>query len=259
VSLRLVFVRCQCVPVSAILVYIIVQVVPRTIAPTLVFVASVAWLSGWHIYRLYTDYMGWSLDATMILMIWTVKACTFAYNVADGQALNLGLKLSERESTHIFRAERALTKIPSLLEYFSYVFFFGGVLVGPCFEIKEYFDMIDGSLLKKYKLASIPSTIIPALKCVATGLLMYVGLAIAGMYPMLGYIHTDAFGNLPFVAKFAYFWISITSSRFKYYFAWSVEKREFVPEFFLCSPLLCVLSPCPGASVRPVVLRLVSV
>lgn len=158
----------------------------------------------------------------MILMIWTVKACTFAYNVADGQALNEGLKLSDRESTHQFRAERALTKVPSLLEYFSYVFFFGGVLVGPCFEAKEFFDFTDGKLIEKYKLKSIPSTILPALKCVLTGLGMYIGLAIAGMYPILGYVHTEAFGALPFLTQFAYFWISITSSRFKYYFAWSV-------------------------------------
>ena len=239
--------------------YILVQIVPRSVAPTIVFVTTVAWLSALHIWRLYTgqrrarteqhgmqqpttlatpehraqlliavdvcfavvpDYMGWSLDATMILMIWTVKASTFAYNVADGQALNAGLKLSDRESTHNFRADRALTTLPSLLEYFSYVFFFGGVLVGPCFEAKEYFDFIDGKLMAKHGLKSIPNTILPALKCVLLGALMYGGIFVASLYPMLGVVHTPAFGNLPFVQKMTYFWISITASRFKYYFAW---------------------------------------
>ena len=38
--------RCsQHVPLSAILVYILVQVVPRSIAPTVVFVTTVGWLS----------------------------------------------------------------------------------------------------------------------------------------------------------------------------------------------------------------------
>ena len=168
----------------------------------------------------------------MILMIWTVKACTFAYNIADGQALNAGLKLSERESTHIFRSERALTKVPSLLEYFSYVFFFGGVLVGPCFEAKEYFDFIDGKLIKKYDMTSTPNPIIPTLKCVVTGLLCYIGIALAAMYPILGYMHTPAFGALPFFPKFVYFWISITASRYKYYFAWLLGEAGCVATGF---------------------------
>jgi lysophospholipid acyltransferase len=33
-------------------------------------------------------------------------------------------------------------------------------------------------------------------------------------------VHTSEFGALPFTQKFVYFWIAITSSRFKYYFAW---------------------------------------
>lgn len=185
-----------------------------------------------HIYRLYTDYMGWSLDATMVLMIWTVKACTFAYNVSDGQALNAGLQLSERASTHTFRAERAITKIPNLLEYFSYVFFFGGVLCGPCFEAKEYFDFIDGALMKKHKLNAIPNTIIASLKCVGIGLLMYIGMIIAGMYPIMNFVSTPAFGSMAFLPKFAYFTISITASRFKYYFAWNLGEAGCVATGF---------------------------
>ena len=52
------------VPLSALLVYILVQFAPRRYAPTIVFVTTLGWLSALHIYRLYVDYMGWSLDAT---------------------------------------------------------------------------------------------------------------------------------------------------------------------------------------------------
>jgi len=208
------------VPLSALLVYVLVQVLPRRMAPTVVFVTTVGWLSALHIWRLYVDYMGWSLDATMLLMIWTAKASMFAYNVADGQALNAGLKLSERESTHIFRAERAITQMPSLLEYFSYVFFFGGVLVGPCFEAKEFFDFVDGSLQRKHGLASLPSSILPSLKCALLGVSMYAGMFIFGLYPLMGVVNSEAFGTMPFLQRFTYFWIAITSSRFRYYFAW---------------------------------------
>ncbi len=160
------------------------------------------------------------LDSLVVLlMIWTVKASTFAYNVADGQALKAGLKLSERESTHTFRADRAITELPGPLAYFSYVFFFGGVLVGPCFEAKEFFDFVDGSLLRSHNMKSLPSSILPALRCVLLGFLMYVGIFIAGFYPLQNYVNTLEFGNLPFGERFIYFWIAITASRFKYYFA----------------------------------------
>lgn len=59
------------VPASALLVYVLVQIVPRSYAPTVVFLTSVGWLSALHIWRIYVDYMGWSLDATMLLMIWS--------------------------------------------------------------------------------------------------------------------------------------------------------------------------------------------
>jgi hypothetical protein len=52
------------VPLSALLVYVLVQFAPRRYAPTIVFVTTLGWLSALHIYRLYVDYMGWSLDAT---------------------------------------------------------------------------------------------------------------------------------------------------------------------------------------------------
>ena len=173
-----------------------------------------------HIFRVIYHYMAYDLDATMILMIWTVKASTFAYNVADGQALNAGELLSPRESTHLFRSDRALTKLPGLLEYFSYVFFFGGVLVGPCFEAKEYLDFTSGALLNKHCLKHLPASILPALKCVLLALVMYAGVFVYSMCPMFGVVHTAEFGAWPFPAKFAYFWVAITASRFKYYFAW---------------------------------------
>ena len=41
-----------------------------------------------------------------------------------------------------------LEKLPSLLEFFAYVYFFGGFLAGPAFNMKEYLSFVDGSLFK---------------------------------------------------------------------------------------------------------------
>src|SRR4051812_42203946 len=50
-----------------------------------------------------------------------------------------------------------LTRLPSLLEFFSYVYFFGGFLAGPAFNMKEYLDFMNGTLFASVRvlLASV--------------------------------------------------------------------------------------------------------
>lgn len=43
-----------------------------------------AYMSLSHLYRLYVDYLGWSLDFTGPQMILTIKLSSFAYNAYDG-------------------------------------------------------------------------------------------------------------------------------------------------------------------------------
>lgn len=66
--------------------------------------------------------------------------------------------LSTHAKTAELRASRAVLALPSPLEFASYVFFFGGVLVGPCFEIKEYLDFTDLTLFKKVVTLAGPSS-----------------------------------------------------------------------------------------------------
>ena len=47
----------------------------------IVFIESLVYLSAHHIYRQYTDYGGWTMDVTTILMMATAKYTSFAYNV----------------------------------------------------------------------------------------------------------------------------------------------------------------------------------
>lgn len=49
-----------------------------------VFAFVMAYMSLSHLYRLYVDYLGWSLDFTGPQMILTIKLSSFAYNVYDG-------------------------------------------------------------------------------------------------------------------------------------------------------------------------------
>jgi len=49
--------------------------------------------------------------------------------------------------------------MPSLIEYFSYVYFVGGCICGPWFEFSDYIRFVE----KKDEYEKIPSTIIPSL------------------------------------------------------------------------------------------------
>lgn len=54
------------------------------LSPYIVFAFNMIYLSGSHIYRIYVDYMGWSLDFTGPQMILVIKLTSFAFNYYDG-------------------------------------------------------------------------------------------------------------------------------------------------------------------------------
>lgn len=52
-----------------------------------------------------------------------------------------GTKPPERLSE--YASKKQLRQLPSLLEYFSYLFAAGNLLAGPFFEAHDYFDYVD--------------------------------------------------------------------------------------------------------------------
>lgn len=100
------------------------------ITPKLVFIETLAFVSLHHIYRQYTDYGGWKLDITTILMTNTAKWTSFAYCRFDGIRSESDLSAEQRE--------RRITRMPSYLEFFGYTFFFLGCLAGPAYDYYDY-------------------------------------------------------------------------------------------------------------------------
>lgn len=209
---------------SSLFVYVLASVAPRKHAPSLVFLFAMAYMSASHIYRLYYDYLGWNLDYTTAQMIVTVKVCMYAYNVADGKALNAGERLSEREKTHQFREARAVRENPSVLEFLSYIFFFPSVLAGPTFEIREYLDFTSGALFKRDKLRGPPSALGAMGRQFAKCLLFYGGVVMAGKFPIMGYVNTPAFFETTFLYRVGYIVVAPAFFRYKYYFAWYLSE-----------------------------------
>jgi lysophospholipid acyltransferase len=83
---------------------------------------------------MYTDFGGYNMDVrtyTMLLMI-KLWGLTFAYK--DG-----GEPIENLTKDQI---ERRVVNLPNPLQYFSYVFFCCGCLMGPFFEFNDFINWI---------------------------------------------------------------------------------------------------------------------
>lgn len=73
-------------------------------------------------------------------MIITQKVTSLAFSIHDG------LVRSEKDLTKNQKLY-AVYKLPSALEYFSYVLHFQAIMAGPALFYKEYIDFIEGNNL----------------------------------------------------------------------------------------------------------------
>ncbi|CDF41421.1 1-acyl-sn-glycerol-3-phosphate acyltransferase [Chondrus crispus] len=90
----------------------------------LVSFVAMAILAAGHLYRQITDYLGWTLDWTLVAMVTTQKLMGLAYNVQDG---------ADPDATKEQKA-RSVEKLPSLLEFLSFILFPANVTIGPAFD-----------------------------------------------------------------------------------------------------------------------------
>lgn len=112
-----------------------------------------------------TDWMGWSLDFTGPQMVLTIKMTTLAINYFDGnepaqakqviidamiqpQAPELFIYFFTQKMRP-FQKEHLIEKLPSLLEFYGFVYFFPSFLAGPAVEIRDYLRFVEGTLVPK--------------------------------------------------------------------------------------------------------------
>merc|ERR1712032_1402420 len=90
-----------------------------------VFILSMSFLSGIHIYRMIIDYGNWTLDVNVILMINVCKISAIAFSYYDSDR-------DEKKCTD-YMLRHKLDRVPNILEYFSYIYFIPSCIVGPFF------------------------------------------------------------------------------------------------------------------------------
>ncbi|KAK7480112.1 hypothetical protein BaRGS_00028672 [Batillaria attramentaria] len=108
-----------------------------------VFVFCMVYLSVAHILRQYYDYGGYTLDITGPMMIQTQKLTSLAFALSDGHRSDPSRMTADQKS-------QAIKEVPDLLSFFSFMFYFHGVMCGPLAFYSDYMAFIDGSYLTSF-------------------------------------------------------------------------------------------------------------
>jgi len=235
---------------TAMVTYAMAAFLPRKIMPLTVFIFVMGYMCLAHMYRQYTDWMGWSLDFTGPQMILCIKLSSFAYNLYDSEigtpkAERKVLKLEEQNQggakdrqlkalrrTVASQKKYAIHRLPSVMEYLGYIFCFTTIMAGPAFEYADYVAAVDGSAFAHHTkkdggggAKARPASAGAALARLGLGLgCMALHVALSGLFPLPGVIAEPEFLARPMASKAAYVWMSLFAIRFKYYFAWKVAE-----------------------------------
>ncbi|XP_058810867.1 lysophospholipid acyltransferase 6 isoform X2 [Phymastichus coffea] len=191
-----------------------------------VLAVALIYLSCIHFHRQMYDYGSCTLDVTAPLMVITQKVTSLAYSVHDG------LTRKEDELTPSQRYY-AVQKMPTVLEYFSYVFQFQALMAGPIIFYRDYIDFIHGRGQKLFKspydeqstrvneIVLEPSlTPIVVKKVIASLLCAVIFVQLIPSYPIEKIKDDEFLYNTSTAQKYWYLIVSTMLIRFKYYHAW---------------------------------------
>jgi len=186
---------------------------PHKQAPWIILASMLLHLAYGHIYRQLYSYLEFGLDWTLPQMMMVVKLTSLAWAYHDGQIPEEKLDRPEWK-------QKRVEKLPSFLEYYSFVFFFVGFLTGPFAEFKHYIAFTDRSLFKdnNYQIPSSWKSTIIKLTIVFIAYLMNQAHKV---YPDK-YTTTDEFMLHSFAYRLLYILICVELGTSKYYFAFSI-------------------------------------
>ncbi|TTF11767.1 Membrane-bound O-acyltransferase domain-containing protein 2 [Bagarius yarrelli] len=191
-------------------------------------VFALAYLSFCQITRVYVfDYGMYSADFTGPMMVITQKITSMAFEIHDGMA---------RKEEQLNQSQKlfAIRRMPSLLEYFSYNCNFMGILAGPTCSYNDYIAFIEGKpfrhreqesnggLLGKTRLTDPSPNMVVVRKLATCFISLLVFLSVCKVFPVERNIDDDFIANTPFYAQVVYLYLSMLTTRPKYYFVWTL-------------------------------------
>ncbi|XP_029589929.1 membrane-bound O-acyltransferase domain-containing protein 2 [Salmo trutta] len=191
-------------------------------------VVALGYLSFCQITRVYVfDYGMYSADFTGPMMVITQKITSLAFEIHDGMC-------RKEEQLTPNQKLLAIRRMPSLLEYFSYNCNFMGILAGPTSSYNDYIAFIEGTPCRHNKDHQTngktngrhkqdPSPNIEVVRKLATCFFsLMVFLSVCKVFPVERNIDDDFIANTPFYAQVVYLYLSMLTTRPKYYFVWTL-------------------------------------
>ncbi|CAD0097974.1 unnamed protein product [Aureobasidium mustum] len=207
--------------------YAIAAYVQGPYMPWVGFVFLMGHMSVNHIYRQIVNDPS-TIDITGAQMVLVMKLTAFCWNVYDGT-------LPEATLTD-HQKERALRKLPSLLDYAGFVFFFPSLFAGPAFDYVDYRRWIETTMFElppgvdpskappTRKQRKIPRSGTPAAWKAAFGLLwIFAFLQFSGYY-YTDFLLSDGYKQYGLLRRIWVLHMLGVTTRMKYYGVWSLTE-----------------------------------
>ncbi|WFD34976.1 hypothetical protein MCUN1_001822 [Malassezia cuniculi] len=199
---------------TALLVYVMVKFrIGGKNMPWFVFVVQMSHMTYTHIHRQIADIPRTTLEISAMQMVLCMNLTTFAWDCYDG-----GRPIEKLDAE---QAAVRIEKLPSLIEFYGYCFFFPGVLVGPSNRYANYKAWSTGALYG-YKM---PNGRLAA-SLVQLAIAVVSLIAVAVIAPSWQYDQLidpkHPVSSAPFLQRVLHMQLSGFAARFPYYGAWSL-------------------------------------
>lgn len=158
-------------------------------------------------------------DPTIIYMMNICKYSSMAFSYEDGEKEDTQIK-----SSHLRRIK--ITEKPTLLETFSFSFYFPSAVIGPSFEYKDFHNFI----YMKDCYARIPYLwmIIYGFVYLVVSILMMAFYGFIGSKYPLTYCGTVEYGQQSILYQLLYVNLGMTFHRSKFYCGWLLSYSGFI-------------------------------
>ena len=195
--------------ISSAVGFLILQLIPTKNVHIWMTAWAMVYLSCCHISRMIVAYLGWELDFTNPQLLLTQKLMNIAFALYDSS--RDPSKCTEEQN------KRKLSRPPTFLEYFGYIFALHTLLGGPATDYNDYITWIDGSNLKGER----PSPSVAIVKKVCGGIICVIFfVVIGGYFPVAVVCKPEWLADHSPLYVFFYANFALYLMRHRYYFAW---------------------------------------
>lgn len=204
-----------------LITYYFMKYFGRKLSPFIILIATMIYLSVLNISKMISKYGEWAIDdESTIFMMVLCKLSSIAFSYDDG-------KKEDKDFINKHHKEYKIVNLPSLLEMFSYIYFYPTSIIGPFLEYKDFINWINYEGVYSrlpYKLMFYK------------GLEYFIySFIVMGSYAFIGpYFPIEKTADLNFgkehnlIYYLFYLWISCMLYRTKYYSGWILSYSSYI-------------------------------